>query len=311
MTRKRLIDRYLPFIVFLFFGLLGARYYVANVVLCDQWCIETHAAIINGTAEAPYRYRVLGAWIAEVFPGEVTQKYTAAHIFVLPLMFFALYRWVVTSTRQPLMGYIGISLFMIYLPLFYEWYAISIYSSIEVVLLAFAFINPRPGIRYALLVIVASLNRETGGLLLVLVYFGWNLGQGSLRRHLSWTGFYAILWIVIFVGLRLALGDAPYYSEIVSRNTTDARVTSEIVLHNALMLPLALLAFIGWRQGEARLRRTVVVMTLPYLALLAFFAVWNEVRLWMPVVTVALPMITSAFTLLPTPQSASARDEGA
>lgn len=308
MTRKRLVERYLPLIVFLFFGLLGARYYVPNLVLCDQWCVDTHTAIINGTAEAPYRYRVLGAWIAEAFPGDVTQEYTAAHVLILPLMFFALYRWVLRSTRQPLLGYLGIFLFMIYLPLFFEWYAISLYSSIEVALLALALINPRPGIRYALLVIIASLNRETGGLLLVLVYFSWNLGKAPLRQHLFWTGLYSLLWISIFVGLRLVLGDAPYYSEIWSRNTTDARVTTEIVLHNALMLPLALLVFIGWRQVESRLRRTVVVMTLPYIVLLVSFAVWNEVRLWMPVVTVALPMMTSAFTLLPTPQTLMEKD---
>lgn len=299
MTQQRIFNRYLPWVMFLFLGLLGARYYVVNIVLCDRWCIDTHAAIINGTAEAPYRYRILGAWIAQALPGDVTQKYIAAHILILPVMFFALYRWVLKSTGRRLFAYIGILLFIVYLPLFFEWYAISLYSSIEVVLLALALTSPRPGIRYAFLVVFASLNRETGGLLLVLVYFAWNLNQIPLRLNLFWTGLYSCLWVSIFVGLRLLLGDAPYYSEIWSRNTTDARVMSEIVLHNALMLPLWLLMLLGWRQVETRLRRVVVFMTVPYIGLLAFFAVWNEVRLWMPVVTVALPMMTSAFTLAP------------
>lgn len=290
---------YFPWIVFLFFGLLGARYYVENIILCDAWCVETHQAIINGAADAPYRYRVLGARIARALPGDVPQKYIAAHILILPIMFFALYRWVLKSTRRPLLAYIGIFLFMIYLPLFFEWYAISLYSSIEVVLLALALANPRAGIRYGLLVVIAALNRETSGLLLLLIFFAWNLRQMPLKINLFWTGVYAFLFAAIFVGLRLILGAAPYYSEIVSRNTTDPRVTSEIVLHNALMLPLWFLLFAGWRLVEPRLRRTVIVMTVPYVVLLAFFAVWNEVRLWMPVLTVALPMITSAFTLIP------------
>jgi hypothetical protein len=299
MIQTRIVNRYLPWVVFLFFGLLGARYYVANVVLCDTWCVETHHAVVAGTAESPYRYRVLSAWLAEVLPGEVPQKYIAAHILVLPIMFFALHRWVVKSTRQPLLGYLGIFLFMIYLPLFFEWYAISLYSSIEVVLLALALLSPRPGFRYALLVVVASLNRETNGVLLVLVFFGWNWSQLPLRRNLFWSGLYTALCVAVFLGLRLFLGDAAHYSEIVARNTTDARVMSEIVLHNALLFPLWLLLFAGWRKGSAALRRAFVVMTVPYLGLLLFFAVWNEVRLWMPVLTVALPMIASAFTLLP------------
>lgn len=299
MLQKRIVSRYLPWVVCLFFGLLTARYYVANIVLCDAWCVETHLAIIDGTAEAPYRYRILGAHLADLFPGDVVQKYTAAHILILPIMCFALYQWTRKATPGPLLAYVGLLLFLLYMPLFFEWYAISIYSSIEVILLALALLAPRPGIRYALLVVIASLNRETGGLFLVLIFFGWNYGEIPLRRNLFWSGLYVVIWLAIFIGLRLVLGDAPYYSEIASRNTSDPRVTSEIILHNALLLPLWLLLFVGWSKGERPLRRAFIVMTLPYLVLLAFFAVWNEVRLWMPVFTVALPMIASAFTYLP------------
>jgi len=288
-------------LLLVFVGVLCAYYYAG--IHATRGALEPfsiHRAIMNGTALSPFRYRVLSAWLAEWLMPTVEQSvenvasiavaYAFAHALVLPLMLLALFRWLcqwVSIERAAL----GVFMLVAYLPLMFQVWNVSLYAAVEVVFLCLAGTllvrQPRRWrAGYALLVILATLNRETG-LLLPLAYLAT---QG--RCEWRWGALLLALWGLIFVGLRWAFGSAADNLSIgatFALNTGGGQHTQDALFNHAFFVPIWVMVIRHVRAAPIMLKRLGWVAAV-YLALVAVFGLWDEVRLLLPLLVLWLPL---------------------
>jgi hypothetical protein len=223
--------------------------------------------------------------------GAIAIAYAITHLIVMPLVIFAYYR-ALRRWLSPLAASFGIVVYIFYLPAMFRIYSIGIYSSVELGLLSLALWWRRPGLIYALLIILATLNRETG-ILLVLAFAAIHLPRWRERRIQLWTIVYAALWLLVYAGLRLWLGTAPdleSLAQLLDKNL-HSWMLPEAISNHFYFLPMYLSVFLVWRKLAPEMRRLIIFVVLPYLALTAVFGGWNEVRLLMPV----MPFLTVCF----------------
>lgn len=264
---------------------------------CTGVCAFLFRGIVDGTADSPYRYRILTTFFMDAIgnhprsDGEIAITYAVAHLILMPLVitsyYLALRRWL-----APLSAIAGVILYVALLPAMYRIYSIGVYTPVELGLLSLALWWRRPDWRYAALVVLASLNRETG-VLLVLTFAAIHLPRWRERRIQVWTLIFAALWAACFVGLRLWRGPAPdlvTIAEIWEGNTNSWQVPDAITNH-FFFLPLYFAVPIAWRKLPPEVKRLFIGVALPYLGLTAVFGSWNEIRLIMPI----MPFLTVAF----------------
>ena len=262
---------------------LGYVYY--SQASCGTWCEEMHVAIIDGSAAAPFRFRVLSAWIAEAMPGGVALGYALAHLLVAPATWAACWLWLEgeVGRRRALIGVVLMAAAML---VGYRMYGIALYSLMELGLVAAALLILRyrsPDVWYALLVVLGTLNRETTGALMVLAV----VATGGRPYAL------AAVWMTAMVGLRLMFGagtDGQSILDILQGNLIAERLLPAFMNHAAL-LPFAALAGMGWKEASPMARRRLLVMGIPYAGAVLVFGFWDEVRLWLPALMLALPII--------------------
>lgn len=140
-------------------------------------------------------------------------------------------------------------------------------------------------ILYAALTALASLNRETG---LLLVGFYWAFFGFACWRRLA---FLASIWLLITIGLHLALGTAPVqFGGLAGTFEMNRQTTSSAIFANLLLLPLWIGACYYWR-GSPILFKRLTMCIVPYVLAFVVGAVWQEVRLLLPLFPLALPII--------------------
>ena len=134
------------------------------------------------------------------------------------------------------------------------------------------------------------LNRETTGMLIGLSVFA------VYPRH--WRYWMPVLLVTtfLFLGLRVLI-DAPAccsIAQVWSWNTEPWRLTGAQQFIGLLSPVLALCVY-GWVKSEWAIRRSVIIVLLPYLVLVALFGVWQEVRLLMPIFILSIPLLRHVF----------------
>jgi hypothetical protein len=141
----------------------------------------------------------------------------------------------------------------------------------------------------ALLVAVAALNRETGIFLVVFYAVARPLNKQRLMTTLAYAG----IWLAVFVGVRLYAGDA-------SRYWTIAKVFNSNLSQPWLAaFNIAALFGVFWWFAAAGVRRAPpfvqrVASVIPaYVAVIAVWGIWREVRLLLPLVPLMLPLALS------------------
>lgn len=160
---------------------------------------------------------------------------------------------------------------------------------------------------YAALVFVGTLNREMTGVLLVLAF--WALRGRDWKRGLLFSAIFA----VTYGGLRLVIGPRPV--EYTFLQTLEANAASwqtiPAALKNLAFVPLWLVALARLRHADVRLRRLTLFIVPLYVLAFLLAALWQEVRLWLPVVIILLPVIVQSDARQtepdPTPTVLSAR----
>lgn len=136
---------------------------------------------------------------------------------------------------------------------------------------------------YTALVMLASLNRETG---LLLVGFYWAFFGFSRRLLLL-----SVLWAAITVGLHLVYGPAPaQFGGLVGTFALNQETLPSALFANVLLLPLWIGAGYYWRGSSLLFKRLLVCVAL-YVGAFLVGAIWQEVRLLLPVLVVALPVV--------------------
>lgn len=278
---------------------------------CVQGCADTYRGVIAGNGLSPYRYRVLSFGLVDWIGGNpqsdgaILIAFAVAYFLLFPAAFVAYYaalrRWL-----QPLGALLGVALLVLYLPVMMRIWGTSLYLVIELLLFSIALRWMRSGWFYAVLVILATLNRETG-ILLVLAYGAVNLSRWRERRVLGWGIVYAVLWAAIYIGLRVWRGAAPDEVTIAAAwfGNTQSWHGIDALTNHLFFAPLYVAVFLAWRWLNTEVRRLIIFVGLPYMVLVLVFGFWNEVRLLIPVMpflTVALVTLIE-HTYLPSRQS--------
>lgn len=143
----------------------------------------------------------------------------------------------------------------------------------------------------AALVALATLTRETAGLLIAL-----SVLAAYPRRIRLWL---PLLGLVagLMIALRLAIMTTPCCTpaHVWASNTTPWRLAGA-ARHLGLLLPLLVLCARGLYRSSPPLQRRIASVLLPYLALIGLFGVWQETRLLMPVFILSIPALPYALS---------------
>jgi hypothetical protein len=139
---------------------------------------------------------------------------------------------------------------------------------------------------YAALVVAGTINRELTGVLLVLAF--WVLRGRDWQRGLLFTALFA----ATYAALRLAIGPRPMdmtFEQTLEANLASWRVVLAL-LKNLAFVPLWVLAVVRLRRAPVALRRLTIMIVPIYTLAFILGAIWQEVRLWLPVLLILLPI---------------------
>jgi hypothetical protein len=264
--------------------------------------LDLHNQILSGSAPSPYLYRVLVPFAVEpvhrllshAMPQEIAflSAYWLYNFFALALLLFALLHYVRLwySERAAL---IAVALVGCSIPVTFSTFGyFQPWSLLEVGLftLVLLLIYRQQYAPLVALVAIATLNRETA----VFIPVAYFLANRSVRR----TAALFAVWLAVYGGLRLALGDTPHVIgtvDLIIRNTRPDAIIKALMLAVSMLGPLAILAAVGYRNAPA-FTRSVLPVALPYLASIVVFGVWWEVRLLMFLFPLLAPLALAAIT---------------
>ncbi len=232
--------------------------------------------IVQGTADAPYRYRPLVPWMLTIAQQVTGASYTQAllgYSFVCFLVLFLLLHRATGRVWVPL-------LLGILMPLTLRDHYYQPWSWLEAVLLGWGLMLIRSGSSVgllALLVGIYALVRETAVFLAIAYWLyygrtGWKGGSTLLA-----------IWGILFLGLRMVLGHAEWVNtlaEIAQMNLSIKGLVNFLVKGVPLLLPLW--ATLWVRKYLSESERRLLWLAVPYLGAIAVFGVWKEARLYVP-----------------------------
>lgn len=255
---------------------------------CMEYCDFMHETILNGTAEPPFRYRLFTPALVSLIPANANVQYILGHMILSPLVFWLIWRWA-RGVVGDLLAVFGCLYVAVHMLVFFPRYTFGLYNIVEIGLMAVGMIwlrNRGGGIGYAALVAVGTLNRETTGLILLLLVIAHDWRK--------WTpiGLASAAFGAVYFGLRLALGDPGSswtVSAVFGNNLTPGRLTISIVTYLAL-IPAALLTASGWGSAGEADRRRFIIVGIPYAVMALAFGHWDESRLLLPLLLITLPI---------------------
>ncbi len=265
--------------------------------------LSWHNAIIANQGPYPEQYRFLSFFLAEGLMrlglpfdwahAALRWLFTSASLFVF-------YRYL-TAWFDPLVALLGYFMFAAVLPFTYLFYGMQVTDPLNMLVFLLAFWAIRDGKDAWLfpLVVLGMLNRETV-LMIPLLYACVRFDQTSPRRWLWRAAVLAIIAAAIYAGLRFVFGlKAPYapsglgaVSGFWHRNA--ARWTGWV--QALAFFNLALLY--AWRHLERRpvfLRRALLLVP-PFLAIHLSVGNLREIRLFLPLLPVLIPLTLMELT---------------
>jgi hypothetical protein len=271
---------------------------------------KLHNQILSSTAVAPYRYRVLAPLISEgivrvaslVIPhnwafylayGVI--DFVSIFLFLMTLYLY-LREWF--TWELTMLGVLATSAM---LPMALRDHYFQPWSLLEVCLFTASLLAIRKDRKWILLglVILAALNRETA----VFIPLAFLLANTNLpaffrnrahadKKALLWFGAYLLTWLVIFAGLRWVQSAAPSLrtlGELLAKNTQPVNLARTLVNWALILGPFWLFAALGWRKAPDFLKQVSWITPL-YLATIAVWGVWYEVRLLLPLYPILIPL---------------------
>lgn len=264
--------------------MVGLAYLYFAAPQCMEWCEATQTGILSGTAIAPYRFRLLGALLADLIPaGNVALQYALAHLIVMPAAFAMLGVWLRDSVGSR--ATFGVYLFAAYYIVFTYMGAFGMSTQVELLFLLAGLLYLRwrgMDLGYTLLVLVGTFNRETTGVLLIILA----LPHGFVKN--------GVAFLLVFAALRLVLGSgtgSESVLDIVRGNVTPTRLSLAIFNHIPF-IPVVLMTVAGWGSASSEMKRRLLMVGVIYIPLVLVFGYWDEVRLWTPLLMLALPIMT-------------------
>lgn len=250
---------------------------------------------------APYRYRLLGM-VLEHYPElhfqlrELIFASMKIHAVAVLLTTFGMYVWLRrhTSTERAVMGVFIMAAAWLFGYHFYNRET-SIALELTFFTLTLVFINSRLFV-IALLVMLATLNRETG-FFVVLIYAAYHFDKRQTRRYWINVALLSIVYAAPTLTAHYALGGYQHTMGLVGtfRHNLDTIVNA--VLINLALLPIWAAAFLNYRTVPARFKRLLWVAALA-LAAIAVGGTWAEsARLTLVIYPLILPALIYNSTL--------------
>ena len=266
----------------------------------------TQGAILDHSTPPPDRYRFLVPMMVDVPIRMLSQSmsrndafdrtYAVFYVLALPAFLASLFAYlrVWFSTEPALVGVLFVAAT---LPIAMRPNEYAPYSFLEptFVSLSLLCILRDRRLLLALLVAAAALNRETG-VFLVLLYAA---ARPLNTQRLITTSAYAAIWVAVFIGVRLYAGEAGTYwtvAKVFRSNLSQLRLTIFNVA--ALFGVFWWFAAAGFRAAPPFVRRVAIVIP-AYVAVIAVWSIWWEVRLLLPLIPLLLPLALS-FLFKPT-----------
>jgi hypothetical protein len=254
-------------------------------------------AILRHDIPAPDRYRFLVPMVAEGSV-EVLQRsmprrdafdrtYVVFYLLALPAFLASLFAYVRVwfPAEQALVGVLFVAA-TLPITLKPNEYGPGSFLEPTFVTLALLCILRDRRLWLALLVAVAALNRETGVFLVLLYAAARPLSKQRWIATLAYAG----IWLTVFIGVRLYAGDSGRYwtiAKVFSSNLSQLWLTAFNVA--ALLGVFWWFAAAGFRRAPLFAQRVAVVIPV-YLAVIAVWGIWWEVRLLLPLMPLLLPL---------------------
>lgn len=137
---------------------------------------------------------------------------------------------------------------------------------------------------------VAALNREAG-LFVPLLFCAALPGRWLDGKRIVWLLVLGATSLAILCGLCLMIGLRPHPTDIASRLHTNLqpKLIARSLLAMAALFSLCLPAALGWFRAPAEIRRCTAILPL-YAVTVLLYSQWWEVRLWLPVACIVLPL---------------------
>ncbi|MDW8106121.1 MAG: hypothetical protein RMK45_01440 [Armatimonadota bacterium] len=245
----------------------------------------------------PYLCEAIISVLSRWFPRETAfvGTYLVYDVVALVFSFSLLYCWLLRWHPKPL-AVLGTLFACAGAPVAYWHHYFQPWSLLELGLFTAGLMSvlARRHEVLAMLVILYTLLRETG-VMLVFAYGIMYASEGEERHRREawvWTAALAALWGVVYFGLRGWLGVAPHAESIARIASLNFSLNN--LLKFALYLPLMFGGFLvlakhGFRQAPPALRRLTYV-GVPYLMVMAVWAIWSEVRVFLPLYSLVLPL---------------------
>jgi len=261
-----------------------------------EGCYDNDQAILDHTAGAPYRYRVLAPYAMNLVstPSNQSAWFSVSlviHLASFSVIYMGLYAWLRRwGSDASAIG--GLFLMALMVAFSFHQYPLSPNSIIELALMCATLVLWKRFWIIAVMVILASFNRETG-VLLVAIY--GLLHMADFRKR----GFYiqllslAGLWVVITVGLHITLGAAPHILGLAGTFQRNIDNLPQALIINLILLPLWILAAMSYRRSPLMLKG-FGLLAAAYLVSAFVGGLWGEIgRLSLPAIPLILPLIVS------------------
>lgn len=254
-------------------------------------CLLNAAACFDGAYLSPFRYRILQPMLESLF---VSGSQTALvfndfmlHSLFTVLAFVGLYIWLkrwLNDTQAALGVWIaaGVCMFA------FHYYYRSLGTMIEFALVVWSLILIEKRLIWqVMIVIIASLNRETAIVIPVLYYvYHWKQEK---------TGLHYVLLLAVYgavtLSLHYALGNADHVLGLQGTFEYNLQNLADGLFTAFLLLPLGLLIIMRYRASTPLFKRFTWVSGW-YLSAVLVGGAWGEsARLLLPVLPLVLPMV--------------------
>ncbi len=286
-------------LVLLYLGLGMASAWVWSLLADVQSLPRWHVEMVMGEAPAPNQYRPLTPWLAEglgFLVGQWVKSPTLALFYTylllrglvtgIALLCFDRYLRTWFSSGAAAAGALCLAAIM---PFTYQRVVQeSDPINLLVFVLAFWAIASRRDLALIPLVAVGTLNLEAAAMIPA-VYLLARWGEKPAREIVWKTAAIGGAWGVVYGALHLGYGSRDYYCDVVmwSQNWSGWVPTVRVVL---VFGALWVLAFLGARTGGPAMLRRALWLVPPYVALHYVVARADEVRLFLPLAPVIIPL---------------------
>jgi len=299
MVNKHL-KKYLILIgLFLISIILTIELYSQNNLISSSELIDHHTSIIHLQALSPYKYRILSPFLIEgiifllPFDYEISLliSYQIFYFISILLFLFVQFNYYNNWFNQSV-SFFGILLSSNALYFTFEKFGGHPWAITEVIFIVL-FLDALFKNKFKLVIFVlllASLNRETAVILPIIYFLVTKNKKNSIILF--------AIWLFIFVSFRLILGVENHVISLNDIYLNNISAQSLLILLQKLFFMFGLIVFlilISRKSIHVFHKRTIPIL-IPYLGLISFWGVWVEVRLFIALLPLLIPMSLPIFS---------------